>query len=509
MNLTRERIRQVETRGLAKLRAIAEDEPAHPAAAPTSPTERSTTGAGELRDAAAGSERGRAPPLAALKAPPARATRAPPSRRCSTWSAAPSSPSPTRPVSSRSRGGSPRSASSSSPPAGTQRALADAGVPVVSVGDYTQAPGDPRRPREDAPPARARRDPLPARARLGRGGREGAGHPADRPRRREPLPVPRGGRGRASRSPSASRRSTSAARRWSAAPRRTPRTWASSSTPPTTSAVAAELEASRRALGRDALPPHAEGLRAHRRVRRRHLRVPHARARRPTRAPARFPATLAAVYAKAQDLRYGENPHQAGAFYRAGREPEEPTVAFAKVLQGKELSYNNLLDLEAALAAVKEFDEVACVVIKHNTPCGVSLGRDAGRGVRPRARVRSGLRVRRHRRAEPARGRRGREGAHRPLPRVRHRARRTTTRRAPRSPRRRTCACSRRRGSRQPRASWSAPAGGAARAALHRGRPARDGPRPRRRPPRGLQGDDEARADRARSGRTSSSRGRS
>jgi phosphoribosylaminoimidazolecarboxamide formyltransferase/IMP cyclohydrolase len=93
----------------------------------------------------------------------------------------------------------------------------------------------------------------------------------------------------------------------------------------------------------------------------------------PDAAPAHFPGTLAAVYEKVQDLRYGENPHQAGAFYRAGREPAEPTVAWAKVLQGKELSYNNLLDLESALAAVKEFDETACVVVKHNTPCGVSL----------------------------------------------------------------------------------------------------------------------------------------
>ena len=93
----------------------------------------------------------------------------------------------------------------------------------------------------------------------------------------------------------------------------------------------------------------------------------------PDAAPARFPGTLAAVYEKVQDLRYGENPHQAGAFYRAGREPEEPTVAWAKVLQGKELSYNNLADLEAALAAVKEFDETACVVVKHATPCGVAL----------------------------------------------------------------------------------------------------------------------------------------
>ncbi len=93
----------------------------------------------------------------------------------------------------------------------------------------------------------------------------------------------------------------------------------------------------------------------------------------PDAAPARFPGTLAAVYEKVQDLRYGENPHQAGAFYRAGREPEEPTVAWARVLQGKELSYNNLLDLESALAAVKEYEGAACVVVKHNTPCGVAL----------------------------------------------------------------------------------------------------------------------------------------
>jgi phosphoribosylaminoimidazolecarboxamide formyltransferase/IMP cyclohydrolase len=97
----------------------------------------------------------------------------------------------------------------------------------------------------------------------------------------------------------------------------------------------------------------------------------------PEAAPAHVPGTLAATWEKVQDLRYGENPHQAGAFYRAGREPEEPTVAFARVLQGKELSYNNLLDLESALAAVKEFDELACVVVKHNTPCGVALGGSA------------------------------------------------------------------------------------------------------------------------------------
>ena len=97
----------------------------------------------------------------------------------------------------------------------------------------------------------------------------------------------------------------------------------------------------------------------------------------PDAEPAHFPGTLAVVYGKAHDLRYGENPHQAGAVYRAAREPEEPTVAFAEVLQGKELSYNNLSDLEAALATVTEFDETACAIIKHNTPCGVALGATA------------------------------------------------------------------------------------------------------------------------------------
>lgn len=71
-------------------------------------------------------------------------------------------------------------------------------------------------------------------------------------------------------------------------------------------------------------------------------------------------------------LRYGENPHQhAALFHPAGT----PPLAGAQVLQGKELSYNNLLDLDAAVAAVREFDEPAAVVVKHTNPCGV--GRDA------------------------------------------------------------------------------------------------------------------------------------
>lgn len=87
-----------------------------------------------------------------------------------------------------------------------------------------------------------------------------------------------------------------------------------------------------------------------------------------------FPDELSLPFVKAQGLRYGENPHQRGAFYREHRAPVEPTVAFSEVLQGKELSYNNILDLDAALGLVLEFsDKPAAVVIKHNTPCGVAV----------------------------------------------------------------------------------------------------------------------------------------
>ena len=87
-----------------------------------------------------------------------------------------------------------------------------------------------------------------------------------------------------------------------------------------------------------------------------------------------FPDELSVSMVKVQELRYGENPHQRGAFYREYRAPAEASVAFSSVLQGRELSYNNLLDLDAALGLVLEFNEQpAAVVIKHNTPCGVAI----------------------------------------------------------------------------------------------------------------------------------------
>jgi phosphoribosylaminoimidazolecarboxamide formyltransferase/IMP cyclohydrolase len=88
---------------------------------------------------------------------------------------------------------------------------------------------------------------------------------------------------------------------------------------------------------------------------------------------ATFPRTFNAQYAKVQDLRYGENPHQQAAFYVEGR-TSEASVSTAVQLQGKELSYNNIADTDAALECVKQFDEPACVIVKHANPCGVAVG---------------------------------------------------------------------------------------------------------------------------------------
>src|SRR3954447_4032222 len=76
---------------------------------------------------------------------------------------------------------------------------------------------------------------------------------------------------------------------------------------------------------------------------------------------------------KKLELRYGENPRQKAALY-VGRKPLEASVAFAKQLHGKELSYINLLDADAALSCVKDFDHPAACIVKHATPCGVAVG---------------------------------------------------------------------------------------------------------------------------------------
>lgn len=88
-----------------------------------------------------------------------------------------------------------------------------------------------------------------------------------------------------------------------------------------------------------------------------------------------FPDTYNAQYIKSQEMRYGENPHQKAAFYTEEK-PTEASIATAKQLQGKELSYNNIADTDAALECVKQFDEPACVIVKHANPCGVAVAVD-------------------------------------------------------------------------------------------------------------------------------------
>jgi len=88
-----------------------------------------------------------------------------------------------------------------------------------------------------------------------------------------------------------------------------------------------------------------------------------------------LPPTLVLVLERLMNLRYGENPHQRAAFYGTG---EVGGLASLAQLHGKELSFNNLLDIDAALNAVSAFDrQVACVIIKHTTPCGIALGTNA------------------------------------------------------------------------------------------------------------------------------------
>ena len=86
-----------------------------------------------------------------------------------------------------------------------------------------------------------------------------------------------------------------------------------------------------------------------------------------------FPRTYNIQVSKKQDLRYGENSHQSAAFY-VENDIQEASVATATQLNGKELSFNNIADTDAALECVKEFDEPACVIVKHANPCGVALG---------------------------------------------------------------------------------------------------------------------------------------
>lgn len=90
-----------------------------------------------------------------------------------------------------------------------------------------------------------------------------------------------------------------------------------------------------------------------------------------------FPRTFNSQFTKAQDMRYGENSHQNSAFYTE-KNPAAGSISTSKQLQGKELSYNNIADTDAALECVKQFSEPACVIVKHANPCGVAIADNIG-----------------------------------------------------------------------------------------------------------------------------------
>ncbi|MEQ1632723.1 MAG: bifunctional phosphoribosylaminoimidazolecarboxamide formyltransferase/IMP cyclohydrolase [Planctomycetota bacterium] len=92
-----------------------------------------------------------------------------------------------------------------------------------------------------------------------------------------------------------------------------------------------------------------------------------------------FPQRVSLGGEKLQDLRYGENPHQIASFYSFG--DRGPNLANARQRSGKELSYNNILDADAALGLVVEFHEPACVVVKHNNPCGAATAKSPDRAI--------------------------------------------------------------------------------------------------------------------------------
>ncbi len=97
---------------------------------------------------------------------------------------------------------------------------------------------------------------------------------------------------------------------------------------------------------------------------------------RPDGTRSEFPGQSNGRFVKLQDLRYGENPHQRAAFYR-DLHPAPGSLVTAQQLQGKELSYNNIADADAAWECVKSFDTPACVIVKHANPCGAALGAGA------------------------------------------------------------------------------------------------------------------------------------
>ena len=125
-----------------------------------------------------------------------------------------------------------------------------------------------------------------------------------------------------------------------------------------------------------------------------------------------FPPLLMSAYEKVTDLAYGENPHQRAAYY-AQVGARMHVLSMVRQVAGKDLSFNNVLDLNSGRLLVEEFNVPACAIIKHNNPCGAAIGSSGARGLRARVRVRPAVGVRRRRLPQPAGRPRARRAARR------------------------------------------------------------------------------------------------
>ena len=178
-----------------------------------------------------------------------------------------------------------------------------------------------------------------------------------------------------------SRTSTSAARPWCARRPRTSATWRWSSTPPTTACCSSSSTGRE---GIDAATRLYFAQKAFRHTGRYEAAIAgyfaQVEVREGVYVPAEtdetFPYRLNLTFEKVHDLRYGENPHQRAAFY-SDLGSTLFSVAAARKMQGKELSFNNILDLDAAWRLVTELDDPACVIVKHTNPCGAGTGANA------------------------------------------------------------------------------------------------------------------------------------
>ena len=299
------------------------------------------------------------------------------------------------------------------------RGLAELGVEIVSTGGTARElergghrrardrglhrlPRDHGRAREDAAPAAVRGPAGAARRRVAPAGRRRAGDRAGGSRVREPVPVRadprprrrlRGGDRREHRhrrphdDPRRRQEQRLRGRRRRPAP--TTRACSRSCASPDGRAVAAgHARATLAAPRRSPAPPAT---------------TPRSRPgspRAPTRASRR---RWRDAYEKVSDLRYGENPHQRAAFYARAARPRTCSQGVSQ-LHGKELSFNNLLDLSSARELVEDFAGPACAIVKHNNPCGCALGGAPPGGLRARLRLRPHERLRRRDRAQPAGG---------------------------------------------------------------------------------------------------------